>query len=378
MHNLVIALVTTVALCFAGTPTYGGPKAVGRPLPRQFFDEETFLVASVDVGRFSIERVYQSVGQLIPSNLSAVIAERKGKVPGYVFAGAVLHEFAQNEAMRNQTIARSPNHPFVIADRTSKQLKELGIEQILIVLSWTDAEKMEFSTYVLAAADENLSEQERAKRMDGLKRIAGRFGAKVEKVPGWIAMHRQQGLPSSDDDFSLSDATFADALRVNADHDIGAVFVATERMRQQMTAGLDSALKSAKGGDAQLAALVRQIGKIADSDWQFVGVDFGKQPLIRASANFADAARAKQFGDSLTTLIRDMPRKAAAENEADKTALKMVTSFASALKSDVESTRLLLELDSASLKRLMTDAYRNLPPPEDDDPGRVHDGGDPE
>ncbi len=48
------------------------------------------------------------------------------------------------------------------------------------------------------------------------------------------------------------------------------------------------------------------------------------------------------------------------------------------LKIDVESTCLLLELDSASLKRLITGAYEDLPPPEDYDPARVHDGSDSE
>ena len=348
MRQASLCLCVSLTFLLSVSPATAEPETLQRPLPSQFFSEDTFLVASVDVGRFSIERVYESVGLLIPGNLSAIVRERKGDVPGLVLAGSVLHEFAKNEAVRNQMIARAPNHPFVVADRTAKQLKELGIEQVLIVLTWRGGERQGFSTYVLAAADENLDQKDRDARQAGLQEIAESFGAKVESVPGWLVLHRETALP--EDTFALSDATFAEALKSNRHHDIGVVFVATEKLRDQIASGIEALSKSAKGDEAHLVPLVKQIGKIVDSDWQYAGGDFGEKPAVRAAANFAQPAEAAEFGSSLTKLLAAVPQAAASDETEDEAALATLASFTRQLKVEVDAARLRWDLDASAVQ----------------------------
>ena len=372
MRQASLCLCVSLTFLLSVSPATAEPETLQRPLPSQFFSEDTFLVASVDVGRFSIERVYESVGLLIPGNLSAIVRERKGDVPGLVLAGSVLHEFAKNEAVRNQMIARAPNHPFVVADRTAKQLKELGIEQVLIVLTWRGGERQGFSTYVLAAADENLDQKDRDARQAGLQEIAESFGAKVESVPGWLVLHRETALP--EDTFALSDATFAEALKSNRHHDIGVVFVATEKLRDQIASGIEALSKSAKGDEAHLVPLVKQIGKIVDSDWQYAGVDFGEKPAVRAAANFAQPAEAAEFGSSLTKLLAAVPQAAASDETEDEAALATLASFTRQLKVEVDAARLRLELDASALQQVCADAFKNIPPTRKPQPIGVNDG----
>jgi hypothetical protein len=331
------------------------------------------LVASVNVGRFSIERVYETVELLVPSGLDQVIAERKGNVPPLVVAGAVMREFAVNETLRKQRIAQVPNDPLVIADRTSKQFKELGIEQVLIVLAWTDPEKMRFSTYVLAEADENLSPEQQAKRIAGLTKVSKSFGARVEKVPGWIVLHAEASLPKVIDEFALSDASFTDALLSSSNYDIGVAFVATEKMRKQITSGIDSLVGTAKPNEIQATRVAQQIGKIVDSDWQSVGVNFGTEPVVRVAANFGEADDAKQYLAALDKLLNELP-KFRVKTDKDKEALDTIMNFAGKLKTKTVDTKAILELGTQSIQRLADDSFRRLPPPKYQDPGRVSDG----
>lgn len=245
--------------------TYAGPKATQRPLPSQFFSEQTVVLTQVDVSSLSSAKIIAALRAIVPPDKQAAMN---------------LDQIAGQMAM---------------VDAVAGQLKAVGVDRLTMIGISGAADQggmMAGSMYVLAPLDFDATEERKQMVVNTLQGLGGGAGMKAETIPGWVVLHQSPALPEVDE-LAIEDASFGDALAVNPDHDIAFVIVPTQAMRQQMAGGMIAA--ASQNATPEEREVLQEMNALTESEWYYISLVLGDQPQLRVSTKGATAAKAATF-----------------------------------------------------------------------------------
>ncbi len=286
--NMKMKLVgLCLAMCLSAA-AWAGEKAVERPLPQVFFNENTVLVAHLNLEAITSQRIIDAIVAIVP-------AEHRQDL--------------DIEEMRGQ---------LGMLDAMFGQLKQLGVTRATsISISKSSEDMNEMANYLLVPVSASLNADQKAQLTQMLNGIGQMGGMRAEPYSNWIVLHAEPSLPQESMDMSMRDAPFNDALKINPDHDIALVFVPTTAMVKAMKQGMAEAAAEAEG-EAQDE--VADLGVLAESEWYYVSVVLGGNPELYMSTRAKSPAKATQFAgawDRALRAMKDAARKELAEDLAE-------------------------------------------------------------
>ena len=358
--------LTCVCASFLNTATAQQNDAIRVPLPSRFFNEETMLLARVNVNHANIERVFETIDALVPKDMvSRAQAQQQKSFSGgppptsAMIAMATMRQLADNPSIVDQLKRQRPNEPLAQVDVAAKRLLSADINALYIVLMQNPKTPSQPAMYFLCtrkSADGNSSE---ADRKTAFSEAANLLKANVVTDGKWFVASTNP-LPEDGDDFGLDEEVFLDALRSNPLHDFMVAFAPTADMRTSAREGWDKMLKNSPPEEKQFIPLAENLIQVLDGDWFYMSVQLGENPAVRLSAHFANSQKPQTLSRSFKQLMDALPQAIKVEPSDNPTIqkirqanAKVQMQFFQFLAFQAEGEFLTCDLDEESLKSLL-------------------------
>ncbi len=287
--------------------------AINTPLPARFFSENTLLLARVDVEKANIERVFETIAEIVPNDLVGRFQAQQqqsfsgGPTPSSAMAGlATMRQLADNPSIIAQLQRQRPNEPLSMIDTAAKQLLAADIQSLYLVLMQEEPSPAAPAMYFLSPRESSTGGANTKARKAAFSKAANLLRADVVTDGKWLVASTSE-LPRAGDDFGLDEEAFLEALRSNPLHDFMIAFVPTEEMRTAAREGWDQMLENSPPEEKQIVPLAKSLIQVLDGDWFYLSLQLGETPAIRVSAHFANSQKPKTLSRSLNQLIAAMP-----------------------------------------------------------------------
>lgn len=360
------------------------PAVINKPLPARFFNEDTMLLARIDVQNANIERVFATVASIVPSDVVQRFQSQQQKAfsggpspPGSLAALATLRQLADNPSIVTQLKRQRPSEPLAMADAAAKELLSADIRSLYVVLMRNGSSAQTPSLFFLSPRKSNAGGADAKQRLAAFTKSAQMLRAKVSQDGAWLIASASE-LPRPGDDFGLDEDAFLEALQSNPLHDFMVAFVPTQEMRDQARQGWDEMVKNSPPEERSILPLAKQLIQLLDGDWFYFSAQLGDQPALRLSGHFADSAKPRTMSRALNELIDAMPGIAPVKPSANPTIQKIRQANAKVqfqlfqfLKFKSQETFLTCDIPTSSLKGLMSKILEFQNEPADNSPSSI-------
>lgn len=288
--------------------------AIRTPLPSRFFNEDTMVLARINVEHANVKRVFQTVDALVPKDIvSRAQAQQQKSFSGGpppnsgMIALATMRQLADNPAVVDQLKRQRPNEPLAQVDRAASRLLSADINALYVVLMRDRANTSAPAMYFLCTRESDHGQKNEATRKAAFTEAAGLLNAKVVTDGRWFVASTNP-LPEDGDDFGLDEEVFLDALRSNPLHDFMVAFAPTTDMRTTARESWDKMIKNSPPEEKHLLPLAENLIQVLDGDWFYMSVQLGDDPAIRLSAHFANNEKPKKLSQALQQLMSALPQ----------------------------------------------------------------------